>query len=555
MQQLETSFTPPEVAPKKGDQEKVKIRFYVFFDGTLNNRTNIEQRLLAAPDQKLTAEEREEAKKLKERMAAQKAQEDNLLSKPPTTMEELDQVNAIVAERALGKPEELYKEHGAKKDKKTGEAIGDNSYEGYYTNVVKMERQVIVDDGETPEYDLALKVYIEGSGSMDKLGDETAGFALAMSESGVPAKVEKGMRKAITNIAMKNPDRSIIIEKLTLDVFGFSRGAASARTFINDAMSGRKTLLAGKALSGNDESTTVKAQLEGKGFTVNEVKVCFAGLFDTVSSYGLGMVTDQLDITHDAANNVKALSLDAVALAEEVLHLAAADEHRFNFSLTSIRSAGSNGCEIFLPGAHADIGGGYRDAVTERQILRGNPGLGGVILHGNYPSIEEAEKDIERLVAAGWYRKGEFTVTPILDDNDNVKWVKVEVIRQGQSPEAGIRNSYSRIPLNIMVKKAREKQIVFRDKFDRDEPFPDEVGNTVKSEIEKYVAEHGGKGKYTSDWSHWNNLPDPVLSKNTEPREWLRKLRHDFCHFSAQMNPGHDPRFDKGLRKRMIHNG
>ena len=377
-----------------------------------------------------------------------------------------------------------------------------------------------------------------------------------MKESGVPAKVEKGLRRVITNISMENPDRSIIIEKLTLDVFGFSRGAASARTFINDAMSGRKTLLAGKALSGNDESTTVKAQLEDKGHSVSEVKVCFAGLFDTVSSYGLGMVTDQLDITHDGANNVKALSLEAVALAEEVLHLAAADEHRFNFSLTSIRhSAGGNGCEIFLPGAHADIGGGYRDAVTERQILRGNPDLMGVILHGNYPSIEEAEKDIERLVAAGWYRKGELTVTPILDQNANVKWVKVEVTRQGQAPEVGIRNSYSRIPLNIMVEKAREKQIVFSGAIERDDPIPKEIDQTTKDEIQRYVAEHGGKGKYTSDWSHWNNLPDPVKSKTPDSREWLRKLRHDFCHFSAQMNPGHDPRFDKGFRKRMIHEG
>ena len=195
------------------------------------------------------------------------------------------------------------------------------------------------------------------------------------------------------------------------------------------------------------------------------------------------------------------------------------------------------------------------DAVTERQILRGNPGFKGIILHGNYPSIEDAEKDIERLVAAGWYRESELTVTPILDENANVKWVKVEVTRQGRAPEVGIRNSYSRIPLNIMVKKAREKNIVFNGAIERDEPFPDEVGDTVKSEIEKYVAEHGGQGKYSSDWSHWNKLPDPIQSNNTEPREWLRKLRHDFCHFSAQMNPGHDPRFDKGLRKRMIHNG
>jgi len=62
----------------------------------------------------------------------------------------------------------------------------------------------------------------------------------------------------------------------------------------------------------------------------------------------------------------------------------------------------------------------------------------------------------------------------------------------------------------------------------------------------------------TSDWSHWNKLPDPVQSNKPEPREWLRKLRHDFFHFSSHMNPGHDPRFDedkKGLRTRMIHEG
>ena len=528
------------------DEKTVSIRFCVFFDGTLNNRTNIEQRLTAVPDNELTDEERKEAEVLKKKLAEQKANEDMLLAKPAKelTTNEITQVKAIQKERALGTPEELYKKYRAKRDKKTGEATEDNSYDSYYTNVVKMDRHVNTDEGKTPNYQLTLKTYIEGSGTLIKKGDRMNGYALAMGESGVPEKVEKGMRTVLAKIRMEQPDVKVTIKKLTLDVFGFSRGAAAARNFINDALNGRKTVSEGTTLPSNDETTSIKALLESKGYTINDVNVCFAGLYDTVSTYGLGVISDALGITNDAANNVETLSLKAVAQAEETVHLAAADEHRFHFSLTNISSAGANGLEVFLPGVHSDIGGGYRDAVTESLILRGSHDLSGIILHGNYPSVDEANKDRAQLIAAGWYQEDEIFVEPVLSKNsegeEEVIWATLRVHRSGKKP-VGISNTYSRIPLHIMVKKARNKQIVFKDKLDRDEAVPAEL-STIQDDIQSYVDSKGSSSQ-ASDWF------------GTTQYSWLSKLRHDYLHFSARMSLGHDPRFKDKQRTRMTYHG
>ena len=543
----ESEYTPQDDSDESDDEVKdVSIRLCIFFDGTLNNRTNIEQRLLAVSDEELTAEEQKEAENLKKKTAVQKTNEDVLLAKPydSLTVEELEQVDTILMDRSRGTPEKLYKKHRAKRDKKTGQTIGENSYEGYYTNVVKMDRHLNVIAGETPDYQITLKTYVEGSGSLIKKGDKMSGYALAMGESGVPEKVEKGVRDAIKEITKSQPDREVIIKELTFDVFGFSRGAAAARTFINNALNGKKCLMAGMALSGNDEDTSIKAQLVADGYTVTTVNVCFAGLYDTVSTYGLGVISDAIEMTNDAANNVEALSLRAVAQAEEVVQLASADEHRFHFSLTNIRSAGGKGTEIFLPGVHSDIGGGYRDTVTETLVLRGSHDFVDIILHGNYPSLQEAQDDRDKLVNAGWYKDSEIFVEPVIEKDGEIRWATLRVERSGKNT-AGIRNSYSRIPLNFMVKKARVKKIVFEGKFDDDEFVPREL-DMVNQEIQDYVAKHEGKGAFTSKPRDWHDV------KRTP---WLRELRHDYCHFSARMETGHDPRIKNNQRKRMTHNG
>ena len=80
----------------------------------------------------------------------------------------------------------------------------------------------------------------------------------------------------------------------------------------------------------------------------------FAGLFDTVSSYGLCLSKEK---------DTELFGLDAVRLAKNTLHLVAADEHRYFFPLVNIKSAGFN--EKVFPGVHSDIGGSYVDGDDE----------------------------------------------------------------------------------------------------------------------------------------------------------------------------------------------
>ena len=51
-----------------------------------------------------------------------------------------------------------------------------------------------------------------------------------------------------------------------------------------------------------------------------------------------------------------------------VVQLAAGDEHRYNFPLTNIASAGARGKQYFLPSVHADVGGCYNNLSTVDQI-------------------------------------------------------------------------------------------------------------------------------------------------------------------------------------------
>lgn len=511
----------PEAPPD--DKKHIKIRFCVFFDGTLNNRTNIEQRLLARaeddakqPDQHiLTAEER-------------KALAD-LTARAGTSGDDL----ARKIESAKG----TYKDHGAKS------ADEENSYEGFYANVEKMERYLDAGKGKTPGYQFTFKTYIEGAGSVDTGGDQMPGYAFGMSflvwRAGIPDKVKKGLRDVVKQIKRQSEIRSnTVIDELTLDTFGFSRGAAAARNFIYEALNDEE---AGKL------TPSLQTRLKHEWLDTTQVKVHFAGLYDTVSTYGPGTIVG-------AADNVETLNLDAVSNAEAVLHLTSADEHRYHFSLTDIRSAGGKGKEYCLPGVHSDIGGGYRDNAFQNLTLRGSEKIEGLILHGNYPTLDEANADRSKLMAEGWYHEDELTVSPVCDMDGNVLYATMKAERKGKRRDPaelqqtgktsnieyeGIRSGYSRIPLNIMTKETRQQGIVFTEKFDLNETVPDELSD-IKERLESHAS-----GPSKTDFEIWKN--------NREG--WLTRLRHDYLHFSARMTPGHDPRIEDKQRKRKVYPG
>ena len=109
-----------------------------------------------------------------------------------------------------------------------------------------------------------------------------------------------------------------------VDIVGFSRGAAEARDFANRI---------------KDEHP--------------QASIRWLGLFDTVESVGLPAT--------DAAGYRMAIP-DTV---ERAFQIVAGDEHRRFFPSTSILSASGKldprYQEITLPGAHSDIGGGYKE--------------------------------------------------------------------------------------------------------------------------------------------------------------------------------------------------
>jgi|GEM_PF-836498 len=148
---------------------------------------------------------------------------------------------------------------------------------------------------------------------------------------------------------IKNSPKERELRQITVHVFGFSRGAAEARAFVNFL------------LQLGDKSNEIR--LEGSvqgikilGFPLN---IQFMGLFDTVASVGVAgafsfseghaaWADGTLDIPHYRVG--------------ECVHMVAGHETRACFPLDSVRTEGRyapNLIEIVYPGAHSDLGGGY----------------------------------------------------------------------------------------------------------------------------------------------------------------------------------------------------
>lgn len=130
-------------------------------------------------------------------------------------------------------------------------------------------------------------------------------------------------------------------QTVKFDIFGFSRGAALARNFVNAVLQNFFT---------SEFTTTYPLTME----------IEFLGLFDTVASIG---------IPGNEKNPGYALHVPLDKIKTKTIHLVAEDELRDDYDLTSILSEplfhssrdyfSEKAEEIVCPGVHADIGGGY----------------------------------------------------------------------------------------------------------------------------------------------------------------------------------------------------
>lgn len=436
---------PRFVPPKEDDKEPNDVYMGVFFDGTSNNRQNIEGRR---------------------------------------------------------KNPKLKNSYASNKD-------GSNtSYGNDHTNVDKLENTYL-NEADLHYY----SVYVEGIGTknpdknddqtLDYYGDFTRGQGYGTGETGLFEKVEKGCFDVTRRLKKEN---EINICTLYLDVFGFSRGAAAARIFVNE-INKKKSSWDKKS---HDFGYLGKAfkELDYKTIPIR-VKVRFLGIYDTVSSYGDDVFDD--------------INVDKVPLKIQnvgfTAHLTAEDEHRYNFPLTNIASAGANSIELTLPGCHSDIGGGYKNG--EEEV---------VILTETGSKIEEEKKYV---IEQGWFKSLELKELPSL----------APYYLRGT--RESLSNEYSLVILHLMAEFGKRKyKIPWKYKIlDKDYKIPKEL-NKVKNRIDQYAFDGKSRLKFYTNkqieakrkkvWQSQKEIDE--FDSMVGDHNALLELRNKYLHCSASMD-------------------
>jgi hypothetical protein len=132
------------------------------------------------------------------------------------------------------------------------------------------------------------------------------------------------------------------VTQINLSVFGFSRGAAQARAFVNWLFE------------------VCKSSDGGHRFADMPIRLHFLGIFDTVASVGAAnLLENELVTGHQSWADGSMRIHPAV---EQCVHFVAGHEVRACFPLDSVRIGSKypgNATEIMYPGAHSDVGGGY----------------------------------------------------------------------------------------------------------------------------------------------------------------------------------------------------
>ncbi|MGO1658524.1 MAG: phospholipase effector Tle1 domain-containing protein [Marinobacter sp.] len=397
----------PEGSPEEENRPKVRVEAGIFFDGTGNNRDNTQmyQRQI---DECLTA----------------------------------NAAGAISEEECSNELSQIM----------------EGSYLNAETNVSKLERMYQKGQFQSDEWGQARRtsIYIAGVGTKSGQPDDGPSMGLGLGEQGILKKVDQGCDDLANEIIRLVSDP---IDELILDVFGFSRGAATARHFVS-----REVRDTTSSLYGEYKGALVRA-FERQGIPwPKKVTVRFVGLFDTVAAIvDLG----NLDFSaHDAETGRININLRPED-AERVVQFAARDERRHNFSLNSLRGESGNLPDHFsewvLPGVHSDIGGGYPDHFRERVEVR--PSL---VVKGKDRRNPEASFEFSRMLQERALIKNEGWIGPL----NPLATLDIEQERPPDLPggeitlrlwlDREVRGEYSRIPLYLMHKLAMDAGVPFQ---------------------------------------------------------------------------------------------
>lgn len=398
-----------------------------------------------------------------------------------------------------------------------------SSYANDVTNIARLYELYVLRPTaqETPEgLSVCAPIYISGAGTTAGKHDSVwAGQVLGRGTTGVLAKVAEGVKMLRTVLeTFEANNHCCTVERLEIDLFGFSRGAASARHFANEVLRQDKGAL-GPLLK-------LQSIPWGPDFAwcKGSVRLKVIGLFDTVAA--IGSLSDFGNV-RDAFNRQVNLYLPPGS-AQQVFHLVAGDEQRRNFALNSVTPGWPK--EIVLPGAHSDIGGGYHLNVREKVLLT-RPRRSVVSLDTAFNETvawRESQADLQKIDAREWLdpQDTEASLSIEIDEripNAGSERVGVKAVVAAVSMNRRIYGHLSRVYLRVMHELATAEGVPL-------EPVPDSPALSLVPELQviaqKLIAYAKG-GPYSLD--------------EGEQRLLRRRFIHRSAHWSALVGSGAGP--------------
>jgi len=409
-------------------------------------------------------------------------------------------------------------------ERRMGLMLGD-SYANAASNVAKLWD--LYDEGRSESGNTITQrfsIYAPGAGTKTGEDDVLYSAATGMGEAGIVPQVTFAFSRLSERARVSSQGKSI--NRLTLDLFGFSRGAAAARHAAYEINRGESGLLA-EILAQNHIPWP------------ETVEIRFVGLFDSVAAIVNLAAGDVL--AHNNRNHPVKLYLDPGKVGQAV-HLTAAHEHRRNFALNSLRnrdgSLPANFREISLPGVHSDIGGGYGDSQREDVLLSLRLQVPRDRLRWPEKTLQwdNLEARRQQIEAAGWI--GPYNL-PVRQSEQLQAWPKdqgpegparldIVTLRHEHPAQDGrvelvlrmlrqVRGEYSRVPLRLMHRLAVEQEVPLREVDPTDETV------SIQGELEpilQQILEQVAQG---------NDAP----SLTTEHENLLLQR---YIHYSAHYN-------------------
>ncbi|WP_387489735.1 T6SS phospholipase effector Tle1-like catalytic domain-containing protein [Photorhabdus sp. RM96S] len=263
---------------------------------------------------------------------------------------------------------------------------------------------------------------------------------------------------------------------MKLYVYGFSRGAAEARAFVN--------WLAELLPPPKEDNSKPSQCLQAKNETDPEcnlpISVEFLGLFDTVASVGVSHVVPVVEGHMAWADGTQELPSEDTygGLVKRCVHLVSTHEQRLSFPMDSIRRSDgtypTGSTEVIYPGVHSDLGGGYPPGEQGKSIGKTDGLLlSQIALHEMYAAAfevgaplkvdaaslpQDLRKDIWRVMSLELAK--EFAIAPDLANRFNA-WREVtlglEMPKQPLSEEEAAR--FEPVRSAVALEQAMKNQL------------------------------------------------------------------------------------------------